>query len=358
MGQQWVLLSDNAQPTEDIYFMSSVAPWLRAQGHSVRHINASRWSPRMLWPYLDKWLVGANILICRSLSIRWIDYLEAHGRWGALYYLIDDDIAAASEERDLPEPYRQRMARIATINQPRILALADEVVVSSESLWKLFAKQHAHVSLLTPPYSFICPDQRHFSNERWTMGFHGTRAHLEDLNKIAPAIVAAHDKYPSLDVEIMLGRYTPKLLKGLERLSTPKPMDWLVFSNYQRMRRIQIGLVPLWETPFNRGKSFIKFFDIAAMGGVGIYSNREPYRSLVSHGHDGLLADDDPQSWLCCLQLLMENPEDAKAMAKKAAEKARVIGNPVGAQHFWRDRISNERLRNIEAAPKYHLELK
>ncbi|MDH4572946.1 hypothetical protein [Salinicola acroporae] len=58
---------------------------------------------------------------------------------------------------------------------------------------------------------------------------------------------------------------------------------------------MHISLTPMRDTPFNAGKTYIKFLDNAAMGSVGLYSARSPYREIVSHGEDGLLVEDTPK---------------------------------------------------------------
>ena len=39
----WLLLSDGARPAEDFYFLESVAPLLRSEGHDVGRIDVRGW---------------------------------------------------------------------------------------------------------------------------------------------------------------------------------------------------------------------------------------------------------------------------------------------------------------------------
>lgn len=341
--RRWVVLSDGAGPTEDIYFVRAAKPWLE-QRHGI---IVSRWNTRRrrwLLTWALRRLRGANILICRSLAPAWLELLEAHrGQLGAIYYLIDDDLGAAGDDAALPEAYRQRLMTIAEQQQPRLLAVADEVIVSSSALRERFRGRHNRVTILTPPLIAPLPDLGHFSATPWRIGYHGTRAHRQDLAHIAPAIQRLHDDgarctQQTLVFEVMLGRHTPANLRLLPRLSSPAPLSWQRFHRYRQMRRVHIGLAPLRDTAFNRGKSFIKFLDISAMGGVGIYSRRSPYAEVVEHGADGLLADDDPDDWYRCLCQLVDNPERTRQMARRAADKARALGNVERARRFWLER--------------------
>lgn len=326
-SDRWLVLSDGARPTEDIYFLESVAPRLRSEGHEVGRLDVRGWRWRLARWVLSRQL-GANLVLCRTLpavALRWLE--RERDAFGHIRYVIDDDLHAAAEDETLPTAYRERMASAAA-GQPRLLALADEVIACSDQLADRFRERHGNVRVMTPPLISPLPELAHFANgpageQPWRIGFHGTRAHRADLARIAPALQAMQCERSDTELELMLGEHVPVALADLPRTHCPAPLAWHTFRAYQARRRVHIGLAPLLDTPFNRGKSFIKFLDIAAMGGVGIYSRRPPYTEIVEHGVNGLLADDDPAEWQCCLKWLLENPEESHCMAEAAAETAR-----------------------------------
>ena len=339
-----IMLSDGARPTEDIYLLEPVAGHGLDHDLSVSRIEASRavimsWYQRHM---LLKQYRGGTLVICRSLPVGWIRWLEHHRlAFSSIVYLIDDDIPAAVNDTTLPQAYRSRMKNVAE-QQPRLLALANEVVVCSEQLAKQLMCQHEHVSVLTPPFIAKLPDLAHFrmppsQSLPWQVGFYGTRSHLNDLMHIAPALNdLQHCGITQL--VIMLGKYTPGDLAVLPNVLTPEPLDWNAFRRFQARERLHIGLAPLLPTRFNAGKSFIKFLDIAAMGGVGIYSNRYPYTEVVRHGENGLLVGDTPDEWQAALQQLLNNPEATANMAQQAAIDAVRVGDPQHAVDFWQAR--------------------
>lgn len=326
----WFLLSDGARPTEDIYFLESVAPLLRAQGADVKRLDVRGWRWLLARAALAR-RAGANLLVCRSAPepvLAWL--VRSRDRYGRIIYVIDDDLGAAAADATLPVAYRERMARAAE-GQVRLLGLADAVVACSEGLGARFGERHGAVAVMTPPLIASLPGLAHFdarpsARKPWRIGFHGTRAHLADLAQIAPALAALQRGRDDTELELMLGAHVPEALAGLPRLSAPAPRPWAAFRAYQASRYVHIGLAPLLDTPFNRGKSFIKFLDIAAMGGVGVYSRRAPYTDIVAHGVNGLLAGDDPDEWYDCLQRLLDRPDEALRMAAAAADTARAHG--------------------------------
>jgi len=333
------VLSDGARPTEDIYFLESAAPFLRADGHDVGRLLVRGWKGWLAKKLLRR-MVGVNLIICRSLSMRWISWLRAHReQFGRMLYLVDDDIEAAANDLTLPDHYCQRMADIAKC-QPVLLALCDEVVVSSEQLAKRFHGRHGSVNVLTPPLIASLPTRSHFEQSPsqrspWRIGFYGTRAHLNDLKHIEPGLENIQRQRQDTELEIMLGQYTPEALCDLPRVTTPEPLAWPGFRRYQASHQVHIGLAPLLDSPFNQGKSFIKFLDIAAMGGVGVYSNRYPYTEIVRHAENGLLVEDDPYAWQAAIEELLDNPSAAAEMARTAADDARRLGDPQHAAEFW-----------------------
>ena len=331
--KRWVVLSDGAQPTEDIYFLESAAPILRAQGARIERMDTRRY--RLPARFSLGGIKGANLLIVRSLGVRWVRLIERHREcFGRIVYLIDDDLGAVSKTPGLPAAYVKRLSKLAA-HQPALLGLADEVVACCDALVRQLTLQHNKVSILTPPMLAPLPDLDHFEKSEWTIGYHGTRAHRSDIAYLAPALERVMKTHEDTQLEIMMGRHLPSELSKLARLTAPEALPWRPFKQYQASRRIHIGLAPLLDTPFNRGKSWIKFLDITAMGGVGVYSRRAPFTDIVEHGVNGLLVGDDLNEWQAAIELLLNDREAAFAMAERAQRKAQEIGNAQVCAEFW-----------------------
>ncbi|MGJ8522712.1 hypothetical protein R84981_001403 [Carnimonas sp. R-84981] len=332
-------LSDGARPTEALYF-DHVIPWLEREGVHCERIDASTRSPLFTSRWRRSLWEGAHLLITRSLPIGWLRWVRRHrAQLGKIFYLLDDDFSAAAQDPTLPLSYRKRMQRAASRLQPAILALADEVVVCSDHLQRELQGIHSRVSLLTPSLIAPLPDLSHQTDTEITIGYFGTRSHIADIEAISPALQQLATSSSDVSLEIMLGKHTPQVLSELPRATVKAPLSWDDFLRYQRSHRIHIGLAPLLQTPFNAAKSWIKFMDTAAMGGVGVYSNRSPYSDLVSDGKDGLLVEDAPEAWFEALHYLASSPQTRLQMAQAAARKALAAGDPQVAREFWLARV-------------------
>ena len=98
-------------------------------------------------------------------------------------------------------------------------------------------------------------------------------------------------------------------------------------------------LAPLPDTPFNRGRSLTKVMETAGVGGVGLFSAREPFSGGLKHGHDGLLLEDDPALWMTEIERLAANLPSAKALAEGLAVTAQRLGDRQTLRLFWLERL-------------------
>jgi len=73
-----------------------------------------------------------------------------------------------------------------------------------------------------------------------------------------------------------------------------------------------IGIAPLEDTEFNRGKSCVKFYEYAAVGTVTLASKVEPYKSEVNY-----LAKNTKKDWYKKLKRLIEDEKFRKDLLEK-----------------------------------------
>lgn len=83
-------------------------------------------------------------------------------------------------------------------------------------------------------------------------------------------------------------------------------MPLLEYRRFMKERHFDIGVAPLNNDEFSKCKYFNKFLEYTAHGMVGVYSNTEPYTYVVKNGENGMLADNDPDSWYEALSTLIK----------------------------------------------------
>jgi len=91
---------------------------------------------------------------------------------------------------------------------------------------------------------------------------------------------------------------------------------------YVRSLDFDIGICPLIDNHFNRGKTAIKAREYASRGIPTVASNVTPYKEEVQHGVTGFLAS-TAEEWTYYLRLLIEDPDLRHRMGTAAYEHAK-----------------------------------
>ena len=101
--------------------------------------------------------------------------------------------------------------------------------------------------------------------------------------------------------------------KKLKQNSNVKIIDFFDdikdYYNFVKENKFDIGLAPLKETSFNSCKYYNKFLDYTSKGMVGVYSNVEPYKFIVKDKINGMLAENEINSWQETLEKLILSEE-------------------------------------------------
>ncbi|WP_157204285.1 glycosyltransferase [Methylomonas koyamae] len=84
---------------------------------------------------------------------------------------------------------------------------------------------------------------------------------------------------------------------------------------------INIALTPLINNKFNQCKSNIKWLEYSAAGIPGVYSDIAPYNSCIIDKKNGLLAQNNPESWFFAIANLLNNQEKANEIIKNAQKE-------------------------------------
>ena len=241
------------------------------------------------------------------------DALAAHARriGARLLYDIDDDLTRIPADHPDADTLRPRAALVR-----RMLKHADAVWTSTEALAarlpgtkrppivvpngldeRIWAAAPARERLLHRPIRILCM---------------GTATHDGDYALIEPALERLKSEFGDRVVIDVLGVTSqPRLASGLNRLGVPlqASLSYPGFVNWlTRHPGWDIGLAPLLDTAFNRGKSAIKTLDYAALGLAVLASDVPVYRGSLAEGPGGMLVANDETSWFLALSELVRNP--------------------------------------------------
>jgi hypothetical protein len=176
-------------------------------------------------------------------------------------------------------------------------------------------------------------------HDGFVIGWHAGREHLVDVDALGlvETLERVLDTHPDVRVEtinIEVGLRHPRY-----RCEEALPIEQLT----QRLADFDLGLVPLADIPFNRGRSNVKAREYAAAGVPWLAS---PVGSYAHLGHDegGRLVEDD--QWGEAIGALVHSRRERAKLAKraKAWAKEETIWNMAPLwERLFQDAIASRR---------------
>lgn len=219
--------------------------------------------------------------------------------------------------------------------------LADLVTVTTDGLASRYGA-HGRVEVLpnrVPAFALETPQMAR--GERLAYGWSGyTATHPGDCTMSAPAAQWALTNGHRLAVQAdSVGAAADW---GLSRDQVEQiPSESLGPAYYAALARLDVMMVGLRPTPFNRCKSTLKVLEAAAAGVPAIASATQPHRKLQAAGFPVLLAD-NPHDWTLRAKIMSNYWED-RALAARAAVQNQTIEGNIGSWIAAWQRAANRR---------------
>lgn len=269
-------------------------------------------------------------------------------------YFMDDDLLDLKALSCIPLGYAFRLWRKVTSKRKLILSSCSELWVSTPYLAKKYAAwkprlirpiasgpllERKWLSLLnyessssstsplsTPSLSIAPPLSPSTSSASLTpdtvrICYHGTWSHRDDMKWLAPVIAEVQRRCSNTVFEVIGDHRVARIFRGIPRVIVLPTMPWPDYLKHTQTVRQDIGLAPLRDTLFNRGRGPIKFFDYARAGAVGVYSEGPAFSDFVSHEIDGFVLENDPFLWTERIIELVNSPDLREKMYTAAWDK-------------------------------------
>jgi glycosyltransferase involved in cell wall biosynthesis len=96
---------------------------------------------------------------------------------------------------------------------------------------------------------------------------------------------------------------------------------WIEDTEVEDLRKLQVGLVPLPDNPWNRYKFIMKTAQYMALGIVPVGTPMASNTEVIRHGENGFLAETE-EDWVKYLMVLIEDHALRNRMSRTAAEDA------------------------------------
>lgn len=294
------LVEEQCNPSTDFF----VLPAISAGGHRVVRCGFADLPARA-----D--LEGASVVFVRYVPPAWAKLVEA-ARPRLLAFFMDDDLLELGASAGLPWRYRFKLARLCAWRSGWLQRQKAELWVSTPYLQWKYARWQPRLVLPSPAAGQT--DVRRFF-------YHGTASHEAEVRWLRPVVEEALRRDERLAFEIAGGRSVYRLYRGVPRVTVVHPMKWPAYQTFLDMPWRHVGLAPLLDMPFNRARSYTKFFDITRCGAVGIYAPGSACAEVVSHGVDGLVVAQEQETWTEAILHLARHDPLRRTLLGNAAKK-------------------------------------
>jgi glycosyltransferase involved in cell wall biosynthesis len=190
------------------------------------------------------------------------------------------------------------------------VALADLVTVPTEIIAKIYRQWNEKVVVL--PNCVDCNVWKKLPfirrNDSVRLYWSGGSSHFEDMTLLTDVFPVIMKKYPQVTLVIM-----GHLFKGTVKTLPQDRIEfhhWVPTSAYPYKSAsldIDISLIPLQDTVFNRCKSAIKFIEQSALSVPSVVSLVSPYQELIE-GDNGVFVENSTDAWIEGISTLIEDP--------------------------------------------------
>jgi glycosyltransferase involved in cell wall biosynthesis len=168
-----------------------------------------------------------------------------------------------------------------------LLGQVDLVQTSTGPLAEVWAKTARAVAVFPNGLESV-PPLADPPDRPLTVGWAGSSTHLADWFSVAPHL----QRWVAARSGTRLAVMTDP--RGVDFVSLP-PDRFIfrppgTFTEYcDFLNGVDIGVVPLLPTPFNRGRTDVKFLEFASCGVVGVFADSAPYLDSIRSGETGFL---------------------------------------------------------------------
>jgi glycosyltransferase involved in cell wall biosynthesis len=223
------------------------------------------------------------------------------------------------------------------------IRMADVVRVYSPHLQQLLRPYSSNVMLVDGPLDWQLVDTR-VPPPRSTIKIVYATSRLQDRvgARLIEPLRGVLSRYPQAELTIWGGTLN-ELAIHPQVHHRPFQRNYDQFFKQFSGEHFDIGLAPLPDEDFHRGKSNNKFREYAACGIAGVYSDMPVYNTCVVDGDTGLLVRDDPEEWFTAISRLVEDASLRRQVGERARAFARRHYNDAVTGQAWMTALSAAR---------------
>jgi glycosyltransferase involved in cell wall biosynthesis len=184
-----------------------------------------------------------------------------------------------------------------------ICRISSHVVVGNGYLADFARRYNSHVTIIptsidTARYQ---PVKRRWSNDKIVVGWTGSSTSQTHLELFAPMV---RELLRRRDVEFRVISDREPVLPGVPYVWKP----WSPETEVEDLSRFDLGIMPIPDDEWARGKCALKALQYMAIGVPAICSPVGANSEVIQHGENGLLAGSTDE-WVSCFERLVDDAE-------------------------------------------------
>jgi glycosyltransferase involved in cell wall biosynthesis len=250
----------------------------------------------------------ADVVVLHRVLLGERDLVRLRREAAALVLDVDDAVHVRPGGR---RPGRSLQRKFALTAQA-----CDLVVVGSEHLRVELRERHPRVRLVPPAAPELAGAPRSRGDGPLRLVWTGSRATLPYLEALGPVLAALGE---AVRLEVVADR-APRLPSGVAVRYTP----WSLEAEVQALERAQVGLYPLPDDAWTRGKCAYKLHRYMQAGLASVASPLGAAPEVLAPPEAGLLAE-DLAAWEAALRRLGDEPKLLEALSLRALGRARAV---------------------------------
>ncbi len=271
-----------------------------------------------------------------------------------LYVDLDDNYLAVRKDQPGSKFYYPGSDHRAFLMA--YLSLANVLFVSTEPLKEAYHREikknygQDKTIFVLPNYNDV-EDWKFPKPEKpdvFTIGYAGSITHNADLECVADGINKFMTEFPETRFEVVgaVGNDNADILKkhfteDVQKRIQPKPgtYAWDKYPELLMSQRWSVGIAPLIDDEFNRGKSHIKWFEYTMLGVPLIASDVKPFSDNITNEKDGLLIKDSEGMYEALKKLYLDEKLRTK-LVKNALSNIKKNHQYKGQAKRWKEALS------------------
>jgi len=275
--------------------------------HEIRALSKATRS----WLQLIRQVRAADVVFIQKKLFSFLEISLLRRLSKRLIYDFDDAVMYKDGPASYRQHARQRRRFAATAAQ------ADLLIAGNDYLSEEARACHRPTLMIPTPldmnrYTSKTPEKS--TKGDVVLGWIGSRGTLKYLKEIAPALEALGERFPGVTLKIVADDFF-----DLEHLPVIKK-SWSAADEIADLHSFDIGLMPLTDDVWTRGKCGFKLLQCMAVGLPVVCSPVGANRQIVTDGVEGFWASSQTE-WVEKIAALINDADLARAMGRRGREK-------------------------------------